>query len=313
VNAVIYCSVLKGFCHQKRFDRVWDVHNELLAEKLQFSIVTYNALVDACARSGEMNRATPLLEAMAAQGIEPNLITYSTIIKGYCQEQRLDRAFELLEHLKSSTASRPDEITYNTLIDGCARHCLFDRGVALLEEMQVAGIPPTNFTLSVAVKLANRCNKIEKAFELCDTVSKKYNIRLNVHVYANLVHACTNGGDMTRAFGVFREMVGKGVRPDQRTITLLVRGCLAARDAEGAVGLLRAALGLPGPWHPQLVGMSQGAIQPQGGLPHAFMVEALDAMATFGPGPNGGRALSEQLRIEWRRRSGGPAGRRSRP
>jgi len=313
VNAVIYCSVLKGFCHQKRFDRVWDVHRELLAEKLEFSVVTYNALVDACARNGEMHRATPLLEAMAAQGIEPNLITYSTIIKGYCQELRLDRAFEVLEHMKSSKASRPDEITYNTLIDGCARHCLFDRGVALLEEMQVAGIPPTNFTLSVVVKLANRCKKLEQAFQLCDKVSQKYNIRLNVHVYANLVHACTNGRDMTRAFDVFREMVGEGVRPDQRTITLLVRGCLAARDAEGAVGLLRAALGLPGPWHPQLVGMSQGAIQPQGGLPHAFMVEALDAMATFGPGPNGGRALSEQLRMEWRCRSGGPAGRRSRP
>jgi len=310
LNAVIYCSVLKGFCHQKRFDRVWDVHRELLEEKLQFSIVTYNALIDACARSGEMYRATPLLEAMAAQGIEPNLITYSTIIKGYCQQPRLDRAFELLEHMKTSGNLRPDEITYNTLIDGCARHCFFDRGVALLEEMQVAGIPPTNFTLSVIVKLANRCKKLEQAFNLCDQVSKKYNFRLNVHVYANLVHACTNRGDMKRAFDVFRQMVDEGVRPDQRTITLLFRGCLATRDPEGAAGLLHAALGSPGTWHPQLMGISAEAIQPPGGLTHAFMVEALDSIATSGPG---GRVLSEQLRTEWHCCGGGSADRRRRP
>jgi len=313
LNAVIYCSVLKGFCHRKRFDRVWDVHHELLAEKLQFSIVTYNALIDACARSGEMYRATPLLEAMEAQGIEPNLITYSTIIKGYCQQPRLDRAFELLEHMKTSGNVKPDEITYNTLIDGCARHRLYDRGVALLEEMQVTGIPPTNFTLSVIVKLANRCKKLEQAFDLCEQVSKKYNFRLNVHVYANLVHACTNRGDMKRAFDVFQQMVGEGVRPDQRTITLLFRGCIAARDPQGAAGLLRAALDAPGAWHPQLKGMSAEAIQLPGGLPHAFMAEALDAIAASGPGPDGGRVLSEQLHAEWRRCSGGSAGGRHRP
>merc|ERR1719433_2552099 len=90
VNSVIYCSVLKGFSHQKRFERVWAVHKEMVAEKIQFSITTYNALIDACARSCDMGRIQPLLEEMALQSIEPNIVTHSTIIKGYCQENRLD-------------------------------------------------------------------------------------------------------------------------------------------------------------------------------------------------------------------------------
>merc|ERR1719242_2008457 len=56
VNAIIYCSVLKGFSHQKRFAVVWSVYQEMLVEKMQFSIVTYNALIDACARNLEMAR-----------------------------------------------------------------------------------------------------------------------------------------------------------------------------------------------------------------------------------------------------------------
>jgi len=56
VNAIIYCSVLKGFSHRKLFHRVWEVHDEMRQQKLQYSIVTYNTLIDACIRSGEMTR-----------------------------------------------------------------------------------------------------------------------------------------------------------------------------------------------------------------------------------------------------------------
>jgi pentatricopeptide repeat protein len=54
LNAIIYCSVLKGFSHQKKYDCVWKVHQEMVEEKVQFSITTYNTLIDACARSASM-------------------------------------------------------------------------------------------------------------------------------------------------------------------------------------------------------------------------------------------------------------------
>merc|ERR1719471_2353431 len=86
VNAVIYCSVLKGFSHQRQFDRVWLVYEEMRAEKLAVSLAAYNALIDACARSSDMARVPQLLQDMAKDRLEPNIVTYSTILKGYCQE-----------------------------------------------------------------------------------------------------------------------------------------------------------------------------------------------------------------------------------
>merc|ERR1719331_2512555 len=100
-----------------------------------------------------MNRVPGLLENMVAQGIEPNLITYSAILKGYCQENRLDEAFKLVEDMMKTTSFKPDEIMYNTLLDGCARQGLFDRGMQVLREMESVGVSPTNYTLSVLVKL----------------------------------------------------------------------------------------------------------------------------------------------------------------
>mmetsp|Transcript_132906 Transcript_132906/g.284060 ORF Transcript_132906/g.284060 Transcript_132906/m.284060 type:complete len:962 (-) Transcript_132906:50-2935(-) len=280
LNAVIYCSVLKGFSHAKRFERVWTVYEEMRAEKLQFSIVTYNALVDVCARSFSMGRVKQLLEEMAGQDIEPNMITYSTIIKGYCQENRLDRAFELLANMKKASQLRPDEITYNSLLDGCARHGFWDRGNGLLADMQRFGVRPSNFTLSVVVKLANRSKRPEQAFELCDELCKKYNIRPNVHVYNNLVHTCTTHYPATRrALEVFEQMLSEKVRPDTRTYTLLIKGCLSAKDAQDVAGLLRGAVGLRGV-HPSIARFEKGLVQPRGGLPSEFIAETLEGLAS---------------------------------
>merc|ERR1719384_2033122 len=155
VNAVIYCSVFKGLAHLKSFDRVWAIYEEMKASNMQFSIVTYNALIDACSRSGDMRRIPALLEEMVAEKIEPNVITFSTVIKGYCQVDCVDKAFQILREMTNCHGLRPDEVTYNTILDGCARYGKWNQGIALLQEMQDVGVPPTNFTLSVFVKLAN--------------------------------------------------------------------------------------------------------------------------------------------------------------
>jgi len=278
VNAVIYCSVLKGFSHQKRFDRVWAVYREMLAAKVQFSIVTYNTLVDACARCQQMVNAPALLEEMAQQAIQPNVITYSTVIKGYCQEYRLDKAFELMEEMKRTSEFRPDEITYNTLLDGCARQGLYDRGLSVLQDMQDSGVKPSNFTLSVVVKLANRGHRLSQAFELCQQIVHKYGLRLNTHVYNNLMQACIAHSELKRAMEVFSQMVGDRAHPDLRTYTLLLRGCISDSNAYDAAAYLAAALGLNNPVVERLK-VSRGSCQIRGGLPSELVSEILEGIA----------------------------------
>jgi len=278
VNAIIYCSVLKGFSHRKLFHRVWEVHDEMRQQKLQYSIVTYNTLIDACIRSGEMTRIAALLELMASDNIRPNVITHSTVLKGYCQDNRVDKAFEVLEDMKRCPDFAPDEVTYNTLLDGCARHGMLERGLELLKDMEASNVTPSNFTLSVVVKLANRSKQPDKGFELCYSLSRKYNIRLNMHVYNNLIHASTAHGNLPRALDVFKEMLSAKARPDNRTYTLLLRALIDAASATEAAGLLRASTGLPGV--PQwLTQYKPAALQPKGGMSDAVIVEVLEGIA----------------------------------
>lgn len=282
INAVIYGTVLKGFSHQKKFGRVWAVYQEMLVEKMDFSIVTYNTLVDACARCGEVCRVPTLLEDMDRHNVEPNLITYSAILKGYCQDGKLDKAFELLESMRQTTKFKPDEIMFNSLLDGCARQGLWDRGISLLEEMEQVGIKPSNFTLSILVKLASRSKRLDAAFDLSAAIATKYRFKLNVHVFSNLVHACVNHKDLPRATGVLERMLRERVRPDVRTYSLLLKGLIAAGERKEAAGVLRVALGLPDA-HERLAGFSPSICKPDGGVPKPLVSEVLEGIV----GPNG--------------------------
>jgi len=274
VNAVIYGSIVKGFSHSKCYSRVWEVYDEMVSQKLQFSMVTFNTLIDTCARSGELDRIPKLLKDIEAQGLKMGIVTYSTILKGYCQKNMLDNAFELFEDLEKSAEFQPDEIMYNTLLDGCARQGYYSRGMTLFEKMKKTGVRPSNYTLSVLVKLANRGKKLDKAFELCDEITSKYSFRLNIHVFANLIQACINHHDLPRAIGVLERMLQERVRPDARAYSLLLRACVEAHAARDAAGILRAAMGVGEP-HEQLAKFAAAAMRPERGLPGDLVSEIL--------------------------------------
>jgi pentatricopeptide repeat protein len=294
VNAVMFGSIAKGFSHKKQFDRVWQIYDEMLERKLKLSIVTFNTLIDACSRSGDLTRIPSLLKEMNAQGIQMGMATYGAIVKGYCQANRLDEAFALVEDMKCNTEFQPDEIIFNVLLDGCARQGLYERGMNVLQSMDEAGVRPTNYTLSVVVKLANRGRQLEKAFELCEQLSKEHGFRLNVHVFDNLVQACIAYRDVPRAIGVFERMLREKVRPDVRTYSLLLRACIEHHRLTDVAGLVRAATGLPGTLA-QLSEFSASAMQPQGGLPGDLVSETL--WGIMGQGPNA-RPQEERIAAE---------------
>merc|ERR1719498_1717691 len=167
------------------------------------------------------------------------------MLKGYCQAGDIQAGFSILEQMKRDTRLKPDEIMYNSLLDGCAQNNLVDEALRLLDEMQSEGVPPSNFTLSIVVKLMNRARRLDRAFSLVEEITKKYRFRPNVHVYTNIVQACASNQQLPRGMTVLEQMIKERIVPDNRTYSILIRTSLSKGLFEQATGLLRGALGLP--------------------------------------------------------------------
>merc|ERR1719333_1814496 len=245
LNTVIYSTLLKGFAQARQPARVQDVFDEMKEMGIACNTVSYNTMLDANARTGKMDRADELFREMQASGVSPDVITYSTLVKGYCQAGDIDKGYQVLNEMVKNGVHEPDEILYNSLLDGCANQHRVDDALKLLEDMHKHNVRPSNFTLSILVKLLGRSRRLNQAFSMVEETCKRFDLQANIHVYTCLIYACFQNRQMGRALELHDNMINEaGVEPDSRTYAVLTRGCLNAGSLEKAADVVRAAYGL---------------------------------------------------------------------
>jgi len=140
-----------------------------------------------------------------------------------------------------------DEIVYNALIDGCGRQQKVQRALQVLADMRAAKIAPSNYTLSILVKLLGRAHKLSEAIALVDDFRTNYRVRPNVQVYTCLMQACLLNRRVSQALQVYNKMVEElHCLPDQKAYSVLLGGCMQAGALKEAVQVARCAYLLPG-------------------------------------------------------------------
>jgi len=204
-----------------------------------------------------MHRVPALLEDMKAANppAEPDIVTYSTMIKGFCHAGSLDQALEILKDMQSDAKFSPDEVMYNSLLDGCAREQRPDEALKLLDDMRKGGVAPSNYTLSMLVKLMGRCRRLNMAFSLIDDLSSEYGLKVNIQVYTCLIQACFNNRQAAKAVALHNKILDQGLYPDEMVYSSLVTGCLKAGLVDKAVHLVKCAHGVA---HPRSQGTPAG-------------------------------------------------------
>jgi pentatricopeptide repeat protein len=246
VNTVIYSSILKGFANAKETEQVLALYEEMKDHQIQPNTITFNTILNAFAQGGAMNRVPALLEDMkvAVPPVEPDIVTYSTIVKGFCNSGHLDRAFKVLKDMKASGKYAPDEVMYNSLLSGCAKEHRPDEALQIISDMKKSGVAPSNYTLSMLVKLMGRCKRLNQAFGMLDDIAKEYKLKINIQVYTCLMQGCFNAGSAGKAISLHDKVIKDGLLPDAMTYTVLVRGCIQAGLFEKAVEMAKCAHGL---------------------------------------------------------------------
>merc|ERR1719353_982290 len=242
LNTVIYSTLLKGFAQSRQPGRVQDVFEEMKQMGIACNTVSYNTMLDANAMTGRMDRADELFREMQASGVSPDVITYSTLVKGYCQAGDIDRGYQVLNEMVANGVRESDEILYNSLLDGCAKQHRVDDALKLVEDMHKHNVRPSNFTLSILVKLLGRSRRLNQAFSMVEETCKRFDLQANIHVYTCLLYTCFQNRQMPRALQLHDSMITEaGIEPDDRTYAVLARGCLGAGSIEKAANVVRAA------------------------------------------------------------------------
>eukprot|EP00930_Biecheleria_cincta_P037912 TRINITY_DN2605_c0_g2_i1.p1 TRINITY_DN2605_c0_g2~~TRINITY_DN2605_c0_g2_i1.p1 ORF type:complete len:1113 (-),score=243.30 TRINITY_DN2605_c0_g2_i1:322-3537(-) len=248
LNTVIFSSIIKGFTQAKKPERCFEVLKQMDELGIQGNTITYNTVLDALAKSGLMAEVPAIFETMRQRQIEPDKITYSTLIKGYCVVGELDCALQLFEELKADERLEVDEIVYNSLIDGCGRLRKSQQALEFLDDMAKNNVKPSNYTMSIMVKLLGRSRRLPDALKLVTKYRDEHGLKPNLQVFTCLIQACLLNKKVAKAMSLYGEMISDlGALPDRKAHTILIDGLLAAGAFNEAVMVARCAYRLPVP------------------------------------------------------------------
>jgi len=246
-DTIIYSTLIKGFSNLGDPERAMALYRDMRENNVQMNHIVYTALINAHTRNGLMTKAEALLEDMQKEGCEPNTITYSSLVKGHCTRGDLEAAFGLF-HKMMDLGFEADAVIFNTLLDGCVQKTNWSLGDELLAEMQRLEVQPTNFTLSIMVKMWSKRGELQKAFEcvysaLKDPLGYK---RVDTQVGACIVGACIHNRNPQKALEVFEDMkTWKHFDgPDTNTYSALISGLPRYGLLRRAVALTEEACGV---------------------------------------------------------------------
>ena len=213
IGLLTFCILIKGYGRAGDVDRVTRTYTAMQQLRLTPDLATLNALLDAYARNGRLAEAEGVLVEMEKGAVEPSSRTYNTLIKGYSHAHRLQEAFGVVRRMRSVLGPNgPNEVTYSTLIHACVRDGQLGRARTILTWLGDDANP----------------------------------LRPDVWAYTALLRGllADSGGGARRvgeALALLDEMLTRGVRPNDATVSTLITGCIdrgnvsAAREAADTV------------------------------------------------------------------------------
>jgi pentatricopeptide repeat domain-containing protein 1 len=100
----------------RQFDDVMKLWQLMQRDGVETNVPAYNALIDACSKSGHAELACEYLQQMTAEGLAPDVKSYSAAIDACARRGKADTAFELLEQMVT-VGITPNVITYSAVIN----------------------------------------------------------------------------------------------------------------------------------------------------------------------------------------------------
>lgn len=143
-DAFTYEALLKACCKAGQMQCALAVTREMSAQHIPRDTFVYNILIDGWARRGDVWEAADLIQQMKQDGVPPSIHTYTSFINACCKAgdmQHMQRATKTIEEMEA-VGMKPNVKTYTALIHGWARASLPEKALRCFEDMKLAGLKP---------------------------------------------------------------------------------------------------------------------------------------------------------------------------
>ncbi|CAK0884407.1 unnamed protein product, partial [Prorocentrum cordatum] len=177
-------------------------------------VVSYNTVIHAYARTGNVDRAEFWLQQMVKANLVPNEVTMGSLINACAEAGKLNRAERILEAMTEDHHLKPNDICYNAVIKACVNCRSFQRAEVWMLRMRREGFALTPMTYNLFIHGCAQAGDLTLADKYLNEMIKE-GCEANRITFNLLLNLCANRGEVERAEACLHHMVSCGLEPDQ--------------------------------------------------------------------------------------------------
>ncbi|KAJ3318459.1 hypothetical protein HDU76_000823 [Blyttiomyces sp. JEL0837] len=178
-------------------------------------IFSYSILIKACVAANDLKAAFRVYESMKRRNVQPNLPIFTTLIKGCLKDHDLARAWKTFDYMRGEICE-PDSVAFSLMIHACAIGKEAERALDLFKEMAERGLHVTEVTYTSLIQACgSRPDYYAEAWVLFRQMLAE-GFKPTLRTYQVLLRSAANVGDVTRARGIWNALVKRGTSEDRK-------------------------------------------------------------------------------------------------
>ncbi|KAL9363046.1 hypothetical protein Peur_045831 [Populus x canadensis] len=254
-DEVTYGAIISGYMAHGVVDKGMELFREMKSRVLS----TWNAVISGLVQNNRHEGVVDLVREMQGLGFRPNAVTLSSVlptlsyfsnlkggkeIHGYAVKNGYDRNIYVATAIIDTYAKlgflfgaqyvfdqskERSLIIWTAIISAHAAHGDANSALTFFDEMLSNGIQPDHVTFTAVLAACAHCGMVDKAWEIFNSMSKKYGIQPLGEHYACMVGVLGRAGRLYQATEFISTM---SIEPNAKVWGALLHGASLCVDVE---------------------------------------------------------------------------------
>ncbi|KDO80509.1 hypothetical protein CISIN_1g011643mg [Citrus sinensis] len=216
-----YSILLEGWGKDPNLPRAREIFREMVDTGCNPDIVTYGIMVDVLCKAGRVDEALGIVKSMDSTVCRPTSFIYSVLVHTYGVENRIEDAVDtFLEMEKNGILA--DVAMYNALIGAFCKANKFKNVYRVLKDMNSKGVAPNSRTCNIILNGLIGRGETDEAYRVFRRMIKL--CEADADTYTMMIKMFCQGGELEKAFKVWKYMKLKRFIPSMHTFSVLING-----------------------------------------------------------------------------------------
>ena len=229
-DGVVHATIMEGYFNKGMEKEAMDSYQSLLDRQFKMSAVTCNTLLEVLLKRGKAKEAESLFDQMLSAHNPPsfqamNSETFTIMVNESFKKGTPEEAVEVFHRVGTKPCTM-DVISYNNIIGKLCERGLIGEAQKLFDEMPAKSVNPDEKTYNFLIDAFFKEGGITDALNLFEKMISggESGPRISVASFNKVFEELAKASKVNSALEIFGRMREKGLRPDQTSYSILIRG-----------------------------------------------------------------------------------------